>query len=213
MRAWPTELVDVIWVTSAIWPRWRSRGAATLVATVSGPAPGSWAWTEMVGKSTWGSDETGSLKKAKMPASAMANVSSVVATGRLMKGAEMFIPPGSGVRLAAAQAPGEAVEHQVDDRGGEQGQHLADEQAADDGDAEGPAQFGAGAAAEHQGQRAEEGGHGGHQDRAEAEQAGLEDGFARRFALLAFGGEGEVDHHDGVLLHDADQQDDADDAR
>ena len=28
--------------------------------------------------------------------------------------------------------------------------------------------------------------------------------------LHAFGFEREVDHHDGVLLHDADQQDDAD---
>ncbi len=27
---------------------------------------------------------------------------------------------------------------------------------------------------------------------------------------LALGLEGEVDHHDGVLLHDADEQDDAD---
>ena len=32
----------------------------------------------------------------------------------------------------------------------------------------------------------------------------------RRLAFLAFGFEREVDHHDGVLLHDADQQDDAD---
>ena len=31
-------------------------------------------------------------------------------------------------------------------------------------------------------------------------------------ALLALGLEREVDHHDGVLLHDADQQHDADDA-
>jgi hypothetical protein len=33
-----------------------------------------------------------------------------------------------------------------------------------------------------------------------------------RLALLALGVQGEVDHHDGVLLDDADQQDDADDA-
>ena len=29
--------------------------------------------------------------------------------------------------------------------------------------------------------------------------------------LLAFGFEGEVDNHDAVLLHNADEQDDADD--
>ena len=44
----------------------------------------------------------------------------------------------------------------------------------------------------------------------EAQQAGLVDGFARRLALLALGFQREVDHHDGVLLHDADEQDDAD---
>ena len=62
MRAWPTELCEVISVTSAIWPRWRSSGAATEVATVSGLAPGSWAVIEMVGMSTAGSGATGSLK-------------------------------------------------------------------------------------------------------------------------------------------------------
>ena len=42
-------LFDVISVTLAIWPRWRSSGSATLVATVSGLAPGSDALTEIVG--------------------------------------------------------------------------------------------------------------------------------------------------------------------
>ncbi len=49
-------------MTSEISPRWRSSGVATLVAMVSGLAPGSWALTEMVGKSTCGSGETGRLK-------------------------------------------------------------------------------------------------------------------------------------------------------
>jgi hypothetical protein len=38
------------------------------------------------------------------------------------------------------------------------------------------------------------------------------DRLARALALDPFGVEGEIDHHDRVLLHDADQQDDADDA-
>ena len=37
------------------------------------------------------------------------------------------------------------------------------------------------------------------------------DRIARRHALVALRIEGEVDHHDRVLLDDADQQDDADD--
>ncbi len=50
----------------------------------------------------------------------------------------------------------------------------------------------------------------GHHDGAEAQQAGLIDGLDRRQALVALGLQREVDHHDGVLLHDADEQDDAD---
>src|SRR5579871_5732821 len=41
--------------------------------------------------STSGSGETGSLKKAMTPATTSPNESSVVATGRRMKGAERFI--------------------------------------------------------------------------------------------------------------------------
>jgi hypothetical protein len=61
IRVCPTELEDVISVTSAICPRWRSSGLARLVATVSGLAPGSCALTDMVGKSTCGSGATGSF--------------------------------------------------------------------------------------------------------------------------------------------------------
>jgi len=49
-----------------------------------------------------------------------------------------------------------------------------------------------------------------HHDRPEAQQAGLVDRLERALALLALGLQREVDHHDGVLLDDADQQDDAD---
>ena len=58
----PTEEVDVISLTSAIWPRCRSRGVATLVDMTAGLAPGRLAWTMMVGRSTAGRDETGSWK-------------------------------------------------------------------------------------------------------------------------------------------------------
>jgi hypothetical protein len=54
----------------------------------SGLAPGSAAFTLMVGKSTWGNGATGSSRSAASPASASAAVSSVVATGRRMKGAD-----------------------------------------------------------------------------------------------------------------------------
>ena len=77
-RVEPAELDDVISLTPAIVPSRRSSGVATLVAIVSGLAPGRLALTEITGKSTCGSDETGSTKKPAMPASATPTVSSTV---------------------------------------------------------------------------------------------------------------------------------------
>ena len=58
-------------------------------------------------------------------------------------------------------------------------------------------------------QRAEQGADGRHHDRPEAEQRGLHDrGLGIRPLPAPF--DREVDHHDGVLLHDADQHDHAD---
>ena len=69
-------------MTSAIWPRWRSSGAATELAIVSGLAPGMLAETEMLGKSTCGSGDTGRAWNATILERAMATVKSVVAIGR-----------------------------------------------------------------------------------------------------------------------------------
>ena len=60
--AMPNELDEVISCSAGIWPSWRSSGAATRFAIVSGLAPGSWVVTWMVGKSTCGSEETGSQR-------------------------------------------------------------------------------------------------------------------------------------------------------
>ena len=114
-------------------------------------------------------------------------------------------------RAPFAQVAAGLVEIDVDHRRGEQGQQLADQKAADDGDAQRMAQLRAHARAQHQRQGAEQRRHRGHQDGAEAQQRGLVDRLFRRLALVALGLQREVDHHDGVLLDDADQQDDADD--
>src|ERR1700686_3793350 len=87
----PSVLVEVISVTPAMWPNWRSRGVATEEAMILALAPGRLGLTEMVGKSPCGSGEPGSTLKAMEPAMAMATVSRVVATGRWMKGAETFM--------------------------------------------------------------------------------------------------------------------------
>ena len=84
----PRPLEEVICVTPAMRPNWRSRGVATAEAIVSGLAPGKPAPTEMVGKSTCGSGATGRKRNATTPESRIAKVISDVATGRRMKGAE-----------------------------------------------------------------------------------------------------------------------------
>src|SRR5580658_8591658 len=94
----PRLLDEVISLTAAIWPNCRSRGVATEEAIVSGLAPGKLADTEMVGKSTCGSGDTGSRRKATAPAAATPKVSRMVATGRRMKGVDRLILPGPPVR-------------------------------------------------------------------------------------------------------------------
>ena len=58
----PNELVEVIVDSAGICPNSRSSEAVTSVDMVCGLAPGSCVETWMVGKSTCGSDETGSQK-------------------------------------------------------------------------------------------------------------------------------------------------------
>src|SRR4030095_6534850 len=58
---------------------------------ISGLAPGRLDWTEIVGKSICGNGETGNNVKATAPASAIATVNKVVATGRRMNGDERLM--------------------------------------------------------------------------------------------------------------------------
>src|SRR5215831_11625722 len=90
MPVLPKPLEEVICVTPAMRPNWRSRGVATAEAIVSGLAPGRLAPTLMVGKSTCGSGATGRKRKATAPERRIARVMSDVATGRRMKGVEKF---------------------------------------------------------------------------------------------------------------------------
>ena len=63
---------EVISVTPAMRPNWRSSGVATEEAIVSGLAPGQTGGDGNRGKFTCGSGDTGSNRKAAEPASAMA---------------------------------------------------------------------------------------------------------------------------------------------
>ena len=88
MPVLPSPLEEVICVTPAMRPNWRSSGVATAEAMVSGLAPGKPAPTDMVGKSTCGSGATGKNLKAAAPDKKIAKVINEVATGLRMKGAE-----------------------------------------------------------------------------------------------------------------------------
>ncbi|KAG1316792.1 hypothetical protein G6F62_013278 [Rhizopus arrhizus] len=105
-RVDPCELLEVISVTPAMLPSERSSGVATLEAIVSGLAPGRLADTEMVGMSTCGKGATGNRKNDNRPASTTARLSSVVATGRTMKGADRIMtrprPPVRARRASGA---------------------------------------------------------------------------------------------------------------
>src|SRR5580692_10405584 len=102
MLVCPSELCAVISVTAAMRPNSRSRGVATDDAMISGLAPGRDADTDTVGKSTCGNGDTGSTLNAAIPDNTNAAVSSVVAMGRLMKGAEKFTTAAPAMGVVAA---------------------------------------------------------------------------------------------------------------
>ncbi len=132
------------------------------------------------------------------------------------QGGEAAVHEASGAAAplcgGEAERRAEPLEIEIDDRRRIERQRLAERQTADDGQAQRSPQLRADAVTEHQRQRAEHRRHRRHQDRAQAQQAGLIDRLARRQPLDALRFEGEVDHHDRVLLDDAYQQHDADDA-
>ncbi len=79
MPVLPSVEVDVICVMPAMRPNWRSSGVATADAIVSGLAPGRLAPTPMV---------TGRNRNAIAPERKIAIVTSEVATGLRINGAE-----------------------------------------------------------------------------------------------------------------------------
>ncbi|MCY1371050.1 hypothetical protein D9M69_581780 [compost metagenome] len=87
---WPVRLL--IWVIPEMLPSERSSGVVTLEAMISGLAPARLACTVITGKSICGSGATGNRPKLSAPTSRIARLSSMVATGRRMKGAERFMP-------------------------------------------------------------------------------------------------------------------------
>ena len=88
-------LIEVISVTPAMRPNCRSSGVATAEAIVSGLAPGrpqrpEWLETPPAVTAIPAENETPETRQSR------ARVSSVVATGLRMKGAEMFMAGSAG---------------------------------------------------------------------------------------------------------------------
>src|ERR1051325_2119312 len=104
------------------------------------------------------------------------------------------------------------VEEEIDHGRRVQREQLAHHQATNERDAEWPPQLRSGATTKRERQRAEQRRHRRHHDRTKAQQTRLKDRFFRILAMIPLRVEREVDHHDRVLLHDADQKNDADDA-
>ncbi|RMO42958.1 hypothetical protein ALQ41_05232 [Pseudomonas savastanoi pv. glycinea] len=123
------------------------------------------------------------------------------------------VSPFQSVRVGRPATPATAkpVEIQIDDRRGKQRQYLADEQTADHHQPQWLAQLCAGAAGKHQRNGAEQCCQGGHENRPETQQRRFVDRRFRCNTPVALCVEREVDHHDRVLLDDADQQNDTDD--
>ncbi len=87
----PRTFVEVIESMPAIVENCFSNGVATDDAMVSGLAPGSDAFTWMVGKSTFGRSLTGKSLYAKTPKMTIAAMTNVVMMGRLMNPPEIVI--------------------------------------------------------------------------------------------------------------------------
>src|SRR5437016_5189717 len=79
-----------------------------------------------------------------------------------------------------------ALKQQIDDRRGVERESLREQQSADDRDAQGTAQLGAGAESDGERERAEKSSHSGHHDGPKPDDAGFVNGIVRAEPLLAF---------------------------
>src|SRR5882757_10042563 len=98
----------------------------------------------------------------------------------------------------------QTIQQQIDHWRRVQRERLRQDEAADDGYAERTTQFRTGTGGDGERYRAEQCRHGGHQDRTEALETGLEDCTFGRQTALTFALQREVNQHDSVLLDDTD---------
>src|SRR6516164_3577554 len=118
-----------------------------------------------------------------------------------------------GVRsIGSATEPARhPIEEDVNDRRRVESEYLAEQKSTHHDDPERTPQLGSEAPPESQRQPREQSRHRSHHDRAEAEQTGLVDSIGWTSVVLSLFLKREVHHHDSVLLHDADEQNNPDD--
>src|SRR5271156_3154653 len=112
----------------------------------------------------------------------------------------------------ASRPPGrnflcQAVEVDINNGRGIQREHLAEQQTPYHRDAERTPQLGPDSRAQRERETSEQSSHGGHHDGTETQQASLVDRLLGAFAFLAFRFQREIDHHNAVLFHDPNEQD------
>src|SRR5665213_1296394 len=116
---------------------------------------------------------------------------------------------GGGLRLGWSFFMGKPVHEDIYDRCRVQRQRLADNQSADHGDAKRPPQFRSRAGTEGQRQAAQQRRHGGHHNRTKTKQTGLINRVHGVLPFIALRLQRKIDHHDAVLLDDADEKNNA----
>jgi hypothetical protein len=109
-----------------------------------------------------------------------------------------------------AFAPPQFVHQHVHHGRGVEREQLAQHQPAHHGNAQWLAQLGPVATAHGQRQGTQQGGGRGHEDGPQPQLCCAVNGLRRTGLGGALVGNGKVNHHDGVLLHDADEQNHAD---
>src|SRR6267142_4720077 len=126
-------------------------------------------------------------------------------------GSRLLSVPGRCLLLLFSVQPAlQPVEIDIDNRRRIKREKLRQSEAADDGIPERLANLRADPGTHHHRHAAKQCGHRGHQDRPEAQDAGLIDRFFRRQAVAVLDLLGKIDQHDSVLLDDTDEQYEAD---
>ena len=115
------------------------------------------------------------------------------------------------IALFSKHAEPQTIEHEIDNRCGVESEELAHDESSNNRDTKRAAQLRTCTCSKRQRQGAEERGHGGHENWAEAQHTRFKDGVFGALATFPFGLKSKIDHHDGILLDDTDKQDNSDD--